>query len=134
MNKRFFLIDLILWMLSGIYALVVRSRNWLFDRGFLQSKSFDFPVISVGNLTVGGTGKTPHTEYILSLLGQSMKVAALSRGYKRKTSGFVLADAHGNHIVFLPQRPLQQVIITKSMVRGRGMESGGDTLSMRKEI
>ncbi|MBP1640972.1 MAG: tetraacyldisaccharide 4'-kinase [Bacteroidetes bacterium] len=92
MNKRFFVVDLMLWMLSGVYAVIVRTRNWLFDRNILQSKSFDFPVISVGNLTVGGTGKTPHTEYIISLLSRSMKVATLSRGYKRKTAGFVLAD------------------------------------------
>ncbi|MDP4203241.1 MAG: tetraacyldisaccharide 4'-kinase [Bacteroidota bacterium] len=93
MNKRLFLVDLVLWMLSGIYAVIVRTRNWMFDSKILRSKSFNFPIISVGNLTVGGTGKTPHTEYIVSLLSQSMKVATLSRGYKRKTSGFVLADA-----------------------------------------
>jgi tetraacyldisaccharide 4'-kinase len=92
MDKRPFLVDLVLWMLSGIYTVIVRTRNWMFDSKILRSKSFDFPVISVGNLTVGGTGKTPHTEYIVSLLSQSMKVATLSRGYKRKTSGFVLAD------------------------------------------
>ncbi len=126
MNKRFFLIDLILWMLSGIYALVVRSRNWLFDRGFLQSKSFDFPVISVGNLTVGGTGKTPHTEYILSLLGQSMKVAALSRGYKRKTSGFVLADAHATGATigdepYQIKRKFPEVVVAVDGNRRRGI-------------
>ncbi len=92
MDKRPFLVDLLLWMLSGIYAIVVRTRNWMFDNKILRSKAFDFPIISVGNLTVGGTGKTPHTEYIVSLLSQSMKVATLSRGYKRQTSGFVLAD------------------------------------------
>lgn len=91
-NHRLFLVDALLWMLSGIYSIVVRTRNWLFDNNFiLHSKSYDFPIVSVGNITVGGTGKTPHTEYILSLLSQSMKVATLSRGYKRKSSGFVLA-------------------------------------------
>ena len=92
MNKRPFLINFVLWLLSGIYASIVRTRNWLFDSKILHGKDFDFPVISVGNLTVGGTGKTPHTEYIISLLSQSMKIATLSRGYKRKTTGFVLAD------------------------------------------
>jgi tetraacyldisaccharide 4'-kinase len=126
MNKRFFLIDLILWILSGIYALVVRSRNWLFDRGFLQSKSFDFPVVSVGNLTVGGTGKTPHTEYILSLLSQSMKVAALSRGYKRKTSGFVLADAHATGATigdepYQIKRKFPEVVVAVDGNRRRGI-------------
>lgn len=94
MNNRFFIIDLVLWMLSCIYALVARIRNWLFDHNVvLHGKKYDFPIISVGNITVGGTGKTPHTEYILSVLDPDVKLATLSRGYKRKSSGFVLADA-----------------------------------------
>jgi tetraacyldisaccharide 4'-kinase len=71
----------------------VALRNYLFDRGILRSESFPLPVISVGNLAVGGTGKTPHTEYLIRLLAKQYKVAVLSRGYKRKTRGFVLADA-----------------------------------------
>ena len=77
--------------LSWLYGLGVRFRNQLFDWGVLKSRSFDIPVISVGNITVGGTGKTPHTEYIVRLLQDKCKVAVLSRGYKRKSSGFVLA-------------------------------------------
>lgn len=64
----------------------------MFDIGLLKSVSFDIPVICVGNATVGGTGKTPHTEYIVSILSEKYRVAVLSRGYKRSTSGFVLAD------------------------------------------
>lgn len=67
-------------------------RNKLFDVGILRSVEFDFPVISVGNITVGGTGKTPHVEYLLRLLSGNYSIALLSRGYKRKTKGFVLAQ------------------------------------------
>lgn len=66
-------------------------RNLLFDTGVLKSRTFAIPVISVGNITVGGSGKTPHVEYLTKLLSQEMQVAVLSRGYKRKTKGFRLA-------------------------------------------
>ena len=59
----------------------------------LKSRSFDVPVIAVGNITVGGTGKTPHVEYLVKLLKEEAQVAVLSRGYKRKSRGYVLADA-----------------------------------------
>lgn len=82
-----------LYPLSWLYGLGVQLRNKLFDWGWLQSKSFDIPVICIGNLAVGGTGKTPHTEYLIRLLrNQRLNVATLSRGYKRKTKGYVLAD------------------------------------------
>ncbi len=82
------------WLLpaSWLYGLGVRVRNLCFDKGLLQSRCFDIPVISVGNITVGGSGKTPHVEYLIHLLQSSFKVAVLSRGYKRATRGFVLAD------------------------------------------
>ena len=82
------------WMLplSWIYGMGVGLRNQLFDLGVLKSKAYDIPVISVGNITVGGTGKTPHVEYLARLLKDKVKVAVLSRGYKRKTRGYVLAD------------------------------------------
>lgn len=83
----------ILLPLAWLYGLGVRLRNMLFDAGILKSKSYDMLVISVGNLTVGGTGKTPHTEYLIRLLSGQHRVAVLSRGYKRKSKGFVLADA-----------------------------------------
>ena len=78
--------------LSWLYGLVVRLRNQLFEFGILKSRNFDTPIISVGNITVGGSGKTPHVEYLINLLKDNMKVAVLSRGYKRKSSGYVLAD------------------------------------------
>ena len=85
------LIRLILFPFSLIYGLITWIRNKLFDWGILPSKSFDIPVISVGNLSTGGTGKTPHIEYLIRLLGKEFKVAVLSRGYKRRTKGFIIA-------------------------------------------
>ena len=82
------------WLLplSWIYGSIVRFRNWLFDIGVKKSKSFALPVISVGNITVGGSGKTPHVEYLVRLLKDKVKIAVLSRGYKRKSRGYVLAE------------------------------------------
>ncbi len=83
------------WLLplSWIYDGVTSIRNFMYDRGILQSRAYGMPVICVGNLAVGGTGKTPFIEYVIRLLqADGLKVAVLSRGYKRKSSGFVLAD------------------------------------------
>lgn len=81
------------WLLplSWLYGLGVKVRNLMFEWGILKSKSYRVPVISIGNLTVGGTGKTPHTEYLINLLQKKYKVAVLSRGYKRRSKGFLLA-------------------------------------------
>ena len=78
--------------LSFLYGLGVELRSQLFELNILKSRSFTTPVISVGNITVGGTGKTPHVEYLVRLLSKEAKVAVLSRGYKRKTHGYLLAD------------------------------------------
>ncbi|WP_372753935.1 tetraacyldisaccharide 4'-kinase [Mariniflexile sp.] len=75
-----------------VYYAVTSLRNILYDLGIKKSTSFDFPVICVGNLSVGGTGKTPMIEYLIDMLKQNSRVATLSRGYKRKTRGFLLAD------------------------------------------
>lgn len=77
--------------LSWFYGIGVGFRNFLFETNILKSRSFSTPVISVGNITVGGTGKTPHVEYLVRLLKDKAHVAVLSRGYKRKSSGFLLA-------------------------------------------
>jgi tetraacyldisaccharide 4'-kinase len=82
----------ILYPLSWLYEIGVGLRNKLFDWNILPVEEFSIPVISIGNLAVGGTGKTPHTEYLVRLLTKKYKIAVLSRGYKRKTKGFVLAD------------------------------------------
>ena len=81
-----------LYPASWIYGASVWLRNKLFDWGYYKERSFDLPVICVGNITVGGTGKTPHTEYLIRLLQRNYEVAVLSRGYKRKSKGFVLAE------------------------------------------
>jgi tetraacyldisaccharide 4'-kinase len=78
--------------LSWLYGLGVDLRNSLFDMGVLQSVSYDIPIINVGNITVGGTGKTPHVEYLIRLLSGRFRVAVLSRGYKRKTKGYILSS------------------------------------------
>lgn len=77
---------------AWLYGAGVALRNRLFDWHLLKSEEFDIPVVSVGNLAVGGTGKTPHVEYLIRLLSPQYNIAVLSRGYKRKTQGFVLAD------------------------------------------
>jgi tetraacyldisaccharide 4'-kinase len=81
---------------SWIYGIIISVRNKCFDLGIFKSEEFDIPVISVGNITVGGTGKTPHIEYLVRLLKDGFKVGVLSRGYKRKTKGFILADENSD--------------------------------------
>ena len=78
--------------LSWLYGIGVGFRNQLFNIGLLKQHDYDIPIISVGNITVGGAGKTPHVEYLIRLLKDKVKVAVLSRGYKRKTHGYVLAN------------------------------------------
>lgn len=78
---------------SWLYGAVAGMRNWMFEQRLLSSVEYDIPIVGVGNLTVGGAGKTPHVEYIVSHLSLEYNVAVLSRGYKRKTKGFVLANA-----------------------------------------
>lgn len=92
MESDFIKIHKWLYPLSFLYGLGVNLRNQLFDWKILRSRSFDVPVICIGNITVGGTGKTPHTEYLIKLLQKEFQVAVLSRGYKRKSKGFVLAN------------------------------------------
>ncbi|MBS1511983.1 MAG: tetraacyldisaccharide 4'-kinase [Bacteroidetes bacterium] len=83
----------LLFPLSLVYGAVVWLRNWLFDLNILKSAQFNFPIICIGNIAVGGTGKTPMVEYLIRLLQDDYLTATLSRGYKRKTRGFAIADA-----------------------------------------
>lgn len=82
---------MVLLPLSKLYGFGVGVRNLMFKWGILRQREFPVPVVVVGNIGVGGTGKTPHTEYIVNLLRYKYRVAVLSRGYKRTTKGFVLA-------------------------------------------
>ena len=90
------ILRILLFPFAILYGFITSVRNFLFDKGVLKSTSFDIPVIAVGNLSVGGTGKTPQIEYLIRLLSDKYKVATLSRGYKRKSEGFVLADSTSN--------------------------------------
>src|SRR5436190_3754527 len=75
-----------------LYWLVITVRNWLYNKNVIRSTSFAFPLICIGNLSVGGTGKSPMVEYLVRLLKNEFKVATLSRGYKRRTRGYALAN------------------------------------------
>ena len=90
------ILRIILFPIVPIYYSVTWLRNRMYDSGFKSSKSYDLPVICVGNLSTGGTGKTPMIEYLIRLLQPTKHVATLSRGYKRVSSGYILADAKAN--------------------------------------
>lgn len=119
------LLKILLSPFGFIYGTVVWWRNRLFDYGIFKSAEFKFPVISIGNITVGGTGKTPHTEYLIELLKKEFHVAVLSRGYKRKSKGFKIA---GENSTFeeIGDEPLQMkqkfpeitVAVDKNRVNG----------------
>jgi tetraacyldisaccharide 4'-kinase len=78
----------LLYPFSAIYGLIISLRNFLYDYKVFKSTEFEIPVISIGNITVGGTGKTPHTEYLVDLLRKQFTVTTISRGYKRRTKGY----------------------------------------------
>jgi len=82
----------LLFPISQLYVLINAIRNFMFDIGFFEQAEFPVPVISVGNLSVGGTGKTPFIELLINLIPQDKRIAVLSRGYGRKTKGFLMAD------------------------------------------
>ena len=86
----------ILYPFSVLYGEVTAARNKMYDRQLLKSTSFDIPTIAVGNLSVGGTGKSPQIEYLIRLLQNDYKVAVLSRGYKRQSKGFLIADENAS--------------------------------------
>ncbi|MEB8330600.1 tetraacyldisaccharide 4'-kinase [Flavobacteriaceae bacterium KMM 6897] len=91
---------------SLVYGLVVSIRNMMFDKGIFKSLSFDTPTICVGNLSVGGTGKTPMIEYLIALLKKNKKLAVLSRGYGRKSKGYIKAEI-GTTVEQIGDEPFQ---------------------------
>lgn len=97
---------LFLYPISAIYGLIVSIRNFMYDYKIFKSTEFEIPVISIGNITVGGTGKTPHTEYLVDLLRKQFKVVTISRGYKRKTKGFQEVEV-GSLATAIGDEPLQ---------------------------
>lgn len=113
--------------LSWLYGLGVDIRNALFDMGVLPSVSYDIPIINVGNITVGGTGKTPTVEYLIRLLAGRYRVAVLSMGYKRKTKGYILSTT-ASSIEEIGDEPWQikqkfpDVIVAVDANRRRGIE------------
>lgn len=96
----------LLYPFALIYGIIIWFRNVFFNIELLPSEDFEIPIISIGNITVGGTGKTPHTEYLINLLKKSYQVAVLSRGYKRKSKGFLLANELSK-LADLGDEPLQ---------------------------
>ena len=117
----------LLWPLACLYDLVMSVRNAAFNRGWLPSRRFPCATIAIGNLAVGGTGKTPHAEYLLRLLSPQHRVALLSRGYGRRTHGFVMANAEstasdiGDEPLQM-QRKFPQVQVAVDEKRCEGME------------
>jgi len=99
-------IRILLFPLSLVYALVIRLRNWCFDKQLLSSAQFNLPVICVGNLAAGGTGKSPMVELLIRQLKDHFEIAILSRGYKRKTRGYALAMA-GTTALDIGDEPMQ---------------------------
>ncbi len=115
----------LLYPFSLIFGFIVHLRHLLFEMKILKTTSFDIPIISVGNITVGGTGKTPHTEFLINILKKDYKTAVLSRGYKRKTKGFVLGnlDSTSKQIGDEPKQMKQKfnevtVAVCESRVKG----------------
>lgn len=115
-----------LWPLSVIYGLITGIRNFLYNTGILRSVEFRIPVICVGNITVGGTGKTPHTEYITNLLRKDFRVAVLSRGYKRKSRGFLVvkpgsgAEQYGDEPLQMAEK-FEDVLVAVDRNRVKGV-------------
>ena len=101
-----YILGALLFPFSLIYNIVTSIRNYLYDSGKYRSVKFDVPTICVGNLSVGGTGKSPHIEYLIQLLKDEFQVATLSRGYKRKTKGFYYNEA-GVDAAILGDEPMQ---------------------------
>jgi len=107
--------SILLYPVSLIFGIVTGIRNMLFNTGVLKSTGFPIPVICVGNITVGGTGKTPHTEYLAGLLSSHFRVAVLSRGYKRKSKGFRVAGP-GSTVSEIGDEPMQIALKLKNVI------------------
>jgi tetraacyldisaccharide 4'-kinase len=119
------MLKILLYPFSLLYGVAISFRNLLYDLNIRKSHEFDIPVISIGNITVGGTGKTPHVEYLIRLLKEKFEVAALSRGYKRKTKGFLrvepdspVADVGDEPLQIKQKFPETTVAVCENRVKG----------------
>ena len=99
-------LSFLLFPFALLYGAIVRLRHWCYNMGIFKEHTFAVPTICVGNVAVGGTGKSPMVEYLVRQLHPKCRVAVLSRGYKRKTKGFVLADAQAT-VADLGDEPFQ---------------------------
>ncbi len=125
MKRHSNILRILLFPFSVIYGFVVYIRNRLFDLKILPGTSFDIPVICIGNITAGGTGKTPMVEYIICLLKEKYKILYISRGYKRKTKGIIRASQNstvndiGDEAVQVKQKFSEiEVIVAENRVEG----------------
>ena len=117
---------ILFWKLSIQFSLVTSIRNFIYDIGVIKSHQFNLPIISVGNLVLGGSGKTPTIEYLIRLLSKNYKIAVLSRGYGRKSNGFIIADSNSdtNLIGDEPMqyyRKFKNIIVSVDSNRVRGI-------------
>ena len=116
-----------LWPFAKVYGFAVTFRNFLFNKGWLRSEKFEIPIISIGNIITGGTGKTPHVEYLIRLLSNQYKVAVLSRGYGRQTRGYYEAgiDSKSRNVGDEPlqyKRKFPDVIVAVNENRVSGID------------
>ncbi len=127
---------ILLYPFSLIYGFVTAIRNFLYDKDFFKSERFDLPVICVGNLNTGGTGKSPMIEYLIRILSPTLKVAVLSRGYRRKTNNFIEVETE-NLVEEVGDEPLQfktkfpeiTVAVDANRVEGiKKLKSGADVI------
>lgn len=117
---------ILFWKLSIQFSLVTSIRNFIYNIGVIKSRQFNLPIISVGNLVLGGSGKTPTIEYLIRLLSKNYKIAVLSRGYGRKSNGFIIADSNSdtNLIGDEPMqyyRKFKNIIVSVDSNRVRGV-------------
>ena len=117
---------ILFWIFSVPFLLVTSIRNFLYNIGVIKSHQFNIPIISIGNLVLGGSGKTPSIEYLVRLLSNNYKVAVLSRGYGRKSTGFILADSNSDAGIIGDEsmqyyRKFKNIIISVDSNRVRGI-------------
>lgn len=106
MKRRPFRLYKVFYPIAALYGLGVWVRNALFEMKYLKSRAYPFPIISVGNITVGGTGKTPHIEMLIRLLSKEYQIAVLSRGYRRTSKGYQLVEKE-SPVALSGDEPLQ---------------------------